>query len=131
MSHSSRKNVFFHSIETRGFVHLHLIKCILELILVQILFYLPFRASNKRLPLLARLLYCQLVYTVVHPSTDVSIFLNKRYRFGLIAVVQSASVLRSVYCRQVLIIFNNPNYSPRQPYVFFSIYPFEVVAPRY
>ena len=60
------------------------------------LFWGSSRASQQRLHLLMMLLECQPAHSVASPTTNAGIFLDKNVRFGLIAVVQSASILQSL-----------------------------------
>ena len=71
---------------------------------------------------------CQLAYSVASSTTNAIIFQDKSVRFGLIAVVQSASILQCFFRWLLLIIFEAPKCPSRQPRVFFHVYPLKVVA---
>ena len=93
------------------------------------LFLMTFRTSRQKLHLLTMLFDCRPTYLVTIHTTNARIFLHKSVRFGLIAVIQSASILQCLSCRLLLIILEASNCPLRLPRVFFHFYLFKVFAP--
>ena len=77
------------------------------------LFWGTSEASQQGLHILSMLLDYHSAHSVASPATNVGIFLYKGVRFGLIAVVQSASILQIFSRWLLLIILEVPNCPPR------------------
>ena len=63
---------------------------------------------RTKLLLLVMLLYCQLAHPVTRPTANFGMPLDKRVHYDMIVVVQSASVLKRLFCRLLIIFLSFP-----------------------